>query len=84
MDANNQQNVNEQNQDVQEQEQNQQNVNTENQPQQKITVVQEKKPGIFKRARQKGKEDIKRATEIEDGSVIKAVIDLWRMLFPKK
>lgn len=84
MDANNQQNVNEKNQDVQEQEQNQQNVNTENQPQQTITVVQEKKPGIFKRARQKGKEDIKRATEIEDGSVIKAVIDLWRMLFPKK
>lgn len=86
MNANNQQNVNEQNQNVQEreQEQNQQNINTENQSQQTITVVQEKKPGIFKRARQKSKEDIKRATEIEDGSVIKAVIDLWRMLFPKK
>ena len=46
--------------------------------------AQPKKPGLFKRARQKGKDDIKRATEIEDGSIIKAVIDLWRMLFPKK
>lgn len=70
-------------QNINEQEQANQIDNTE-QSQQVVKVVQEKKPGVFKRARQKGRDDIKRATQIEDGSVIKAVIDLWRMLFPKK
>ena len=48
------------------------------------TTQVEKKPGMIKRTRQKTKDDLKRATQVEDGSIIKAVTDLWRMLFPKK
>lgn len=65
------------------------NQNTENiQANEEQTTVQvtqvEKKPGMIKRTRQKTKDDLKRATQVEDGSIIKAVTDLWRMLFPKK
>lgn len=75
--------MNEQNQEQNTNQQTEQPQSSE-QSQQVVTVVQEKKPGMFKRARQKGKEDIKRATHVEEGSVIQAIIDLWRMLFPKK
>ena len=65
------------------------NQNTEhiqaNEEQTTVQVTQvEKKPGMIKRTRQKTKDDLKRATQVEDGSIIKAVTDLWRMLFPKK
>lgn len=65
------------------------NQNTEHiQANEEQTTVQttqvEKKPGMIKRTRQKTKDDLKRATQVEDGSIIKAVTDLWRMLFPKK
>lgn len=68
--------------------QNEENQNTSTQTnentQQIVKVVQEKQPGFFGKMKRNVKDDFKRATYVEEGSVIQALKDLWRMLFPKK
>lgn len=67
---------NEENQDIATQ--------TDENAQQIVKVVQEKQPGFFGKMKRNVKDDFKRATYVEEGSVIQALKDLWRMLFPKK
>jgi len=57
---------------------------TDENAQQIVKVVQEKQPGFFGKMKRNVKDDFKRATYVEEGSVIQALKDLWRMLFPKK
>ena len=68
--------------------QNEENQNTSTQTnentQQIVKVVQEKQLGFFGKMKRNVKDDFKRATYVEEGSVIQALKDLWRMLFPKK